>query len=109
MLFMNEHIETSFTRGEGFLRAVIFLRVNALHTDAPMAVVFCSGEKEHIFIPAPSESMTDPVYPEKSSGQFVHRIEKGIYCATLFGTKQELDLVRKIQVFANGEEAEFEV
>ncbi len=106
---MNEHVETAFTRGDGFLRAVIFLRINALHTDAPLAVVFCSGEKEHIFIPAPSESMTDPVYPEKSSGQFVHRIEKGIYCATLFGTKQELDMVMKVQVFANGEEAEFDV
>ena len=106
---MNEHVETAFTRGEGFLRAVIFLRVNALHTDAPLAAIFCSGVKEYIFIPAPSESMTDPVYPEKNSGQFIHRIEKGIYCATLFGTKEELDSVVNLKVFAGGEEAEFDV
>ena len=104
-----KNVDAAFTRGEGFLRAVIFLRENGLHIDAPLATIFCSGVKEYIFIPAPSESMTDPVYPEKNSGQFVHRIENGLYCATLFGTKEELDFVIKLKVFAGGEEVGFDV
>ncbi len=102
-------IEAAFTRSAGFLRAVIFLREGKAHIDAPVSAVFCSEEKEHIFIPAPKENMTDPVYPEKGSGQFVHRIEKGIYCATLFGTKKELDLIKKLRVFADGEEIGFDL
>ncbi len=105
---MKRHVEAALTRSAGFLRAVIFLRENKVHIDAPVSAVF-SGGKEQIFIPAPKENLTDPVYPEKGSGQFVHRIEKGIYCATLFGTKKELDLIKKLRVFADGEEAGFDV
>ncbi len=106
---MKMHIEAAFTRSAGFLRAVIFLKDEKKHIDAPLSTGFSSGEKEYIFIPAPNENMTDPVYPEKGSGQFVHRIEKGIYCATLFGTKKELDLVKKLRVFAGGEEVGFDL
>lgn len=106
---MKRHVEAALTRGAGFLRAVIFLRENKVHIDAPVSAVFSSGKKEHIFIPAPKDNKTDPVYPEKGSGQFVHRIENGIYCATLFGTKKELDQVKKLRVFAGGEEVGFDV
>lgn len=101
-------VEASFTRTEKFLRAVVFLKEGKENTDAPISVLF-SGTKEYIFIPAPKEKKTDPVYPEESGGQFVHRIEKGIYHATLFGKKRELNKVKKARIFVGGKETIFDV
>lgn len=106
---MSPSVEAAFTRTEKFLRAVVFLKDGKENVDAPVSIIFSSKGRDYIFIPSAASAKVDPVYPEAGTGQFVHRIEKGIYHATLFGKNAELGRIKKAKVFVAGTVHEFNI